>query len=1082
MRRHPLSLAVWAALGAVLALGLPARLAAQPAEVPHPELEWQTTQTAHCAIHTHQGLEELGLVAAQIMDEIWEPVTALYDYVPDTRIHLIFYDTDDYSNGGAYYYNNKIIIWATSLDFDLRGQHNWLRNVLTHEFTHIIQLGASRKFSRQVPFAYLQVMDYESEKRGDVVQGFPNFISSVPFPGTIMPAWFAEGTAQHMLDGHRYDFWDSHRDMLLRDRVQHGSLYDLDEMASFDKSTVGSESVYNQGFSLVNWIAAQYGDESLRRISEEMSRPGRISIATALEKAVGVDGYELWRRWKADLEARYAAQLAGLEGRGVEGRLISSAPEVNQKGGGRDEHREELKTPRNSAGPRNSVGPQADLASCCSAFALHEFPEPADELGPTNNLNAQVSSDGRYVYYASNGDADWLGMTDLWRLERASGQTEKLLANIRGPFCLLPDGKSVLISRTSPVDKQGRHYKDLYQYWFEEKLSRRLTEGARLSQPSVTPDGRQVVCVQNGGGSTWLALLELDSLGGPAWKALSKRQREKAPKSVARRLTHDPYGTQYTQPRVHPAGGRLAVARAWGHGRDLVEVSLADGSVQDLLATPLDERQPAWSADGQWLLYSRDEAGIFNIYRRRLADGATERLTAVTGGAFLPALSGDTLYYSGYRDQGFRLFELAGVKALDGGPVARPDYAAQIPPLDTADQQPAARVWSPLKTEFEKPFWIPRLVIDDGQVKPGFYFLNLDVFERVQLSAGVAAARLNNLDLYAAASAELGRSIVFTELYGMVRDHHERFADSLRIIDESGGQPVYDSYSVPYRFSLSEGRLGLRRRVSDALSVEAALRLASYRAIYKIHTTTINYDYYHGLGLNLKLDWQTNPGRRVDDFINPRGKQWARLELNQHWDKLIDGFTVDAGMLREEYKPATFLEGELALGRSWAVPFLPELSLGLDGKAAVIGDSRVDDFFYTYAGGLMGLKGYSYYSLGGVRKALGHLRLGFPIVKRVGAQLGPLHFKRLYGSLFAGAGDAWGGQSGDFEWKREAGADLKLFFTSWSLMPTALTLGAAYGLDEFRVPELDPGDTYGQEWRWYATLLFDFDAFQERMP
>jgi len=221
----------------------------------------------------------------------------------------------------------------------------------------------------------------------------------------------------------------------------------------------------------------------------------------------------------------------------------------------------------------------------------------------------------------------------------------------------------------------------------------------------------------------------------------------------------------------------------------------------------------------------------------------------------------------------------------------------------------------------------------------------------------------------------------------------------------------------------------------------------------------------------------------VDDFINPRGRRWASLELRQHWDQLIDGFAVSpAGLLEEVYSPARFLEGETALGRSWALPLLPACSFTLDGRAAALGRSDLDDFFHTYAGGLLGLKGYSYYSLGGTRKALGHARLGFPILRRAGVTLGPLRFQRLYGSLYAGAGDAWGGSSGPFDLKREAGLDLKAFFNSWTMLPTALTLGAAYGLDSFRVPELDPGDSYGREWRWYATLLFDFDVFQETLP
>jgi hypothetical protein len=1054
----------------ILAFGfLAARLQAQPVAYNHPELEWSSTELEHCVIHVHQGLEELGVVAAQVMEEVWGPVTSLYGYVPDTRIHLIFYDTDDYSNGGAYFYNNKIIIWATSLDFDLRGQHNWLRNVLTHEFTHIVQLGAARKASRQVPFAYFQLMGYEPEKRDDVVQGFPNRIVSWPVAGTMVPAWLAEGAAQHMVEGHRYDYWDSHRDMVLRDRVVHGTLYDLDEMAAFDKSSVGGESVYNQGFSLVEWIATHYGDQALRRLSEELARPARLSMATAMKKVLGVDGHEIWRRWKADLEKRYTAQLATLPGEPVEGRLLTARHHHGLSGGGGDEHQEELRTPPTGLMPSGS---------CCAALAEGGFPEPEDELGPTNNLYSRVSPDGRWLYYASNGDAEWLGMTDLWRLDRRDPavEPEKVLAGIRGSFTLTPDGRSVIFSRTSPADKEGRHLRDLYQYWFEEKLTRRLTKGARLTQPDVTPDGRRLVAIQNGGGSTWPVLLELDSLDGVAWKALSKKARARAPHLAAQRLGKEAYGTQHFQPRWHPDGTRFVLSRAWGHGRDLVEMNVS-GASRSLVATPLDERQGSWSADGQWLYYACDEGGIFNIWRQSAEGGAAQRISAVRGGAFMPVVAGDTLYYSGYQDMGFRLFEVAGLRDLGSQPAARPELAHSIPPLGTDDQSPAPRTWEPLKAEFEKPFLIPRLVVDDGELKPGIFFLNTDVFEKVQLSGGVAAARLTNMDLFASASAQVGHSTVFTEIYGMARDHDSRFDDPYVIVGEENGAPVFDQYGVHYRFSLAEGHLGLRRRLNDAWTAEAAFSVAQYKASYKRPPLTVNYDYYKSRALRLRLDFATESGRRVDDFINPHHRQWLGVEVRRHWDRLIDGFEVSsAGLLKEVFKPAAFLEGEGEWGRSWPAPLLPALSLTVDAKAAWISDPRVDDFFYTYAGGLMGLKGYSYYALGGTRKALAHVKLGFPILRRVGQQVGPWHVKRLYGAVQAGLGDAWSRQR-DPSLKRDVGGELRLFMTSWAMIPTAVTLGGAYGLDSFRVPELDPGESYGKEWRWYATVLFDFDAF-----
>ena len=117
------------------------------------------------------------------------------------------------------FFDNKIEIWAPSLDTPLRGDHNWLRNVITHEFTHIIQVQKTMKAGRRLPFLYFQLLDYENVRRPDVLYGYPNVIVTYPIPVLNNPAWFAEGTAQYQREWLHYDDWDSHRDMLLRTRV-----------------------------------------------------------------------------------------------------------------------------------------------------------------------------------------------------------------------------------------------------------------------------------------------------------------------------------------------------------------------------------------------------------------------------------------------------------------------------------------------------------------------------------------------------------------------------------------------------------------------------------------------------------------------------------------------------------------------------------------------------------------------------------------------------------------------------------------------------------------------------------------------
>ncbi len=197
---------------------------AQPGESNHPELYWQTIETEHFQIHYHQGTERTANVVARIAEEIYPHITGLYQYQPPQKVHIIIRDTDDFSNGAAYFFDNKIEIWAENLDYVLRGTHNWLRDVVTHEFTHIVSIQKALRFGRKIPAGWFQVFGYEEVRRPDVVRGFPDVLVSYPISGVNIPGWFAEGVAQFQSPSKRYDYRDSHREMILRDRAMTGKL------------------------------------------------------------------------------------------------------------------------------------------------------------------------------------------------------------------------------------------------------------------------------------------------------------------------------------------------------------------------------------------------------------------------------------------------------------------------------------------------------------------------------------------------------------------------------------------------------------------------------------------------------------------------------------------------------------------------------------------------------------------------------------------------------------------------------------------------------------------------------------------
>ena len=165
-------------------------------------------------------------------------------------------------------------------------------------------------------------------------------------------------------------------------------------------------------------------------------------------------------------------------------------------------------------------------------------------------------------------------------------------------------------------------------------------------------------------------------------------------------------------------------------------------------------------------------------------------------------------------------------------------------------------------------------------------------------------------------------------------------------------------------------------------------------------------------------------------------------------------------------------------------------TLELRGRGGYIGE-HVDPFFFLYAGGLPGMRGYSFYSLGGEKTGVATATYRFPIVRRGGIHVWPLSVNRIYGTVYADVGNAWGGNvyrtdtnEKDERLKKDVGAGLRVQMHSFYSYPTAISFDVAYGLDKFTVREEGSVPTnYGREFRYYLTVLFDFySPFAGRRP
>jgi len=1017
----------------------------------HPELDWFTVETEHFVVHYHAGAEGTARIAAEIAEAIYPRITGLYDFEPENRTHFILADYEDYANGSAYFFDGKLEIWATNLEFDLRGTTQWLWNVITHEFTHMVNIQASQRTPKNVPAVYLQYFGYEDERRTDVLTGYPNTLVSYPLSSVLVPAWFAEGTAQYMAPDTHHDYWDAHRDMILRTAALDGELLSYDEMSLF-KGSLASEKVYDHGFSLVRYIAREHGPEALEKIIIELKKRTRFSAEGAFRKVTGRSGRELYDAWRAEIEAQAREQIARIEPTRREGRKVAPAGSYNV---------------------RPSWSPDGKRLAWLSntGGAYHRTSLVVRSMDPADSTGAEL---------------------------------EVLVAGVSGGFDWSPDGKSVYYGKRETKDRYGSIFFDLFRYDFETKKSTRLTRGARLRDPVVSPDGTRLAAVRNTDGTNDLVLVDL-----PA-------EEERA---VITPITASPFGRQIYSP-VWLDGERLLVDLFDGGGelrpeetRDLAIVrAVPHEEPVKLLAGPSDERMPCLSHDGA-VLYACDlpASGFakYDLYRLDVDSGERRRLSNVVGGAFYPSESpdGTLLAYSGMTSEGYEIFVLPLAETLDEPVVDAPSIEREPSTVRLATID-----WSPKRYtgQFSRFLLSPRVLVDEGRLKVGVYGNTADVLDKQSIFGGFAIGHRTDLDFFALYENRFFWPTLFAEgfwvrkhrddlFYAKLEGQNRRWDLDLRydaiefdVGAKLQGGNEYDPYAyseAALRFRYSKNHINLvvsRLTPSDDLVDDGIVVLPKD-----------GWDYHRGRDIVLSVQRRSNE-RRLDVEINPIGTEYD-LSYTYSNNDLFNSENQDvneAGILSNPFDNHVFHQVTGSYTRRTALPgwdhaLETKLSGGWMSNNLSEDTDRLDDFFWFRLGSRPGMRGYTYYTLEGRAYTMGRVAYRFPIWKSIDRRFLQLLFERLYGGVFYEAALVWENpvwsqikrQKLGRDVIRDVGAELRLDLVNFYTFPARLHLEAAYPLDRVPIPNAltDDGSEQSDEpiltdedWRFYFGVLFGY--------
>ncbi|PKD44098.1 hypothetical protein [Rhodohalobacter barkolensis] len=1053
-------------------------------DYPQNHLPWFTIESDHFLIHFQEGSIVSAERTAAIADSVYYPITELYEYVPDRKISIVLRDREDYSNGAAFFFDNKIEIWTPPLDTPLRGTHDWLDNVIPHEFTHMVQLGASMKRSNRIPAIYFQWLSYEDVRRPDVLYGFPKGVVTLPFATLNIPAWFAEGTAQYQRTGMEYDYWDSHRDMLLRTEVLSETNLGFIEMGVFDsKSSLERELVYSQGFGFTIYLANRFGEQVLADITTESASGSQSNFSKTIEAVTGSSGEELFDDWIHTKKEEYS----------------SVSNEVHQT---------------------ETVVVEDD-----GFFNFHP------QFSPVESRFAYLSNRGRD--YARNAlilvdDGEVTKIDDLSSGESMTGDqnyhslhgftSNAALDFISSRFSFSPNGTEIIYSRAEK-NRYGETYNDLYIYNIDQQKSRKITTDSRIQDPAWSPSSNQIAAVQLYQGSQNLVLAD------PKTGEISQ-------------LTDFNSGETVFTPVWHTDSSSIYFSAASKSNRNLYKYDLETGEINSIFSDRyVDFRDPWVEPTGEFLYFSSDQTGIFNIYRLNLNTEQIEQVTDVLGGAFMPHVYDEELYMAEYKAGGYKITKssLSSIASEFTADINKNDTDQErfINTHQTEDLAPTYQVepYSETTTGLSI-FPVVRFdnysklkggngeLITSGKfgslsenlwrdLKIGTYLSTRDVTENISIFGGAlfgfgsrsadgigdffSPSRLNNLDRDLFFIVEhkglpfIKRSwspTISIELYNLKRN----VKNGLEFEEFQCTSCLPEIRQIDTRYSIWEANLFLRSKLNRWSLLELGATYSPYTVTsdgffseeYQEFIPGSSSEYFKGATFSAAYHAELIEPTRHSD-IAPEGIK-SSFTYRYQPGRLLDRFELEDGSLSPIYNR----EKNHSLEWSGQYGFsISNRSTGLITSRAYTYLNTPEDYFYLdYSGGLGGLRSYPFFAIGGQRTAFIRTSYITPLIDQINKQFGPYTLDKLFAHLYAETGNGWGGplEIGN-NLKSGIGAELRFAFNNAYLFPMKFFINTSYGFNRFDVnlpsqfvtTQESGGVQYGRELLFYFGLTFDFD-------
>ena len=369
-----------------------------------------------------------------IVEEVHNKLAPILKHTPDLKTQVVLVDVVDYANGFTTVIPNPLItLYVTDGGSNLRpvAYETWLKYVFLHEYAHVLHLDTTEGSARL----------------------FKQLFGRISFPNALEPNFITEGMATYFETYHGYGGGrgkDARFDAMMRMDILENNIKSIEQAAVDTVRWPGGSLRYLYGVEFLQYLAEQYGEDRLIRLSQEygdyfLSGYGLDGLfKTTFGKGINL----LWKEWLDYLKVKYQKEKVKIEAEG-----LTPVKVLTNRG-----------------------------------YYI---------------LKPKWSPDGRYLYYSQNDQQEY---SQIRRFEVLTSKDEKVLEGLVLDDSLGLQGDKLYYVRN---DIHHNYYvlKDLYVYDLSSRQNQRLTEGARLFDPAVSKDGGQLICAHNEQGRRTLWLM-----------------------------------------------------------------------------------------------------------------------------------------------------------------------------------------------------------------------------------------------------------------------------------------------------------------------------------------------------------------------------------------------------------------------------------------------------------------------------------------------------------------------------------------------------------------------------------------------